>query len=214
MIFSRRPHHLIILGANFLKVYANPKAAPVEWKFPQEFLTHQEVISSDGLKKALTDFFTQQKINNSALVLLSDDIVFHQQFSPPISEDSDNRLQEFLEGIPFTQEQIASAIVNQNTVSLVMAVNRELPQIVCQALESAGGKCAATVPMMAYGHNLHDTLNSEEIDTLLHDKNTPESADILNPQRKKSNPLVPVLVFIIVVLLLVGTFIFFSSASR
>lgn len=178
------PSNIIVLKAKSIVVY-NTKDSSVSRAFPEYILARQEVTKQDELRQALTDFFSKNKVNGKSLILLSNEIVYQKQFTPPIT-DGDPRLSEFISEIPFDPEQLSHCILSENNVSSVFVVNKELPEAVRNSLKIQGDSTYATVPMQAYQKTFHDPLTEEEIKLLRRDRIVPFRAEIL--EVKKSKP--------------------------
>jgi hypothetical protein len=118
--------------------------------FPEGTIRDLEIIDRTKLFTALQEFIKQKQIAPSPVILvLSPNIYFDKTLSKVSAEERDNEAAAFLESIPFAS--IGSRMFNIGSEFRIVAINRDLYEVVKNAFVGLGFKVVAAAPAFVLG---------------------------------------------------------------
>ncbi|MCL4338332.1 LytR C-terminal domain-containing protein [Patescibacteria group bacterium] len=136
---------IVYLNRQQLIFFGSTITSPIKLDIPETVVHNMEIINRDEFNILIKAFIEFYKIMPSRLiVVISHDIYFEKDF-PHLKENvvSDN-MQQFLDMIPF--ENIASRLYHLETISKIIAGNKEVYSSIKMAFEAKGFAIEAIIP--------------------------------------------------------------------
>lgn len=150
--------------------------------FHSSAVRHLEVVSRDEVVKTLVDAFKGANLGKqTAVILLSDHIVFEKlipQSEPGVAQKAVAR---FYHDVPLEEAHIAKKIMPLKGSALALAANRELYQIIIEVAHEFEWKIKAVIPMIPFAKLAEDEqLTPDQVKQILNSDSIFKEADFLN----------------------------------
>lgn len=237
------PKVILLLKRQSLEIYYKNSDKVLSIEFHTSAVRHLEVVSRDEVIKTLVEGFKNANLGKqTAIILLSDHIVFEKLISPHEEGAIQKEIALFYHNVPLDEVHIAKKIMPLKDSSLVLAANRELYQILIEVAHEFEWKINAVIPMTPFAKLAEDAqLTPDQVNRILVADEVFKEADFLDesvligsdkspeksPEEKgesddgiekedaesKSNPLVTLLIALFLISLIIGSLFFFRIIS-
>lgn len=214
--FNNEDRIFLLLKQDRLQLFSK-KNDPLQLTFPQEAVTHQEVIDKKLFEKIMRDFLTHVK-QHEIIIFLDNELVFQKKI-PASSKDEENK---FFNEIPFSQENAVRKAIKITSSIWLFSANRELYQVIMLLLVQQGCRVSYVVPLLlftsftqnhplSFSLFLHIIKNKTLLEkgNLLHEDNQPKQ-NVIQETVSKS-PVIQYIALGISVLILAGVLVFALS---
>ena len=161
---------IIFIQKDKFEYYDEEQSKIFQFIFQPNLIQDLEIVDQDQLLLQIKTFIATNKITPAnILFIVANTVIFEKDFQVVPNTDKNLEIQKFLENIPF--EHVIYKIIDGEKVSKVLALNRELYDVLKFSLESIGFKDLGIVVQSTLGDiflNIQN-LNADMIKyTLLH----------------------------------------------
>ena len=141
----------------------------MEIPFHSSAVRHLEVVSRDEVVKTLVEAFKSASLGRqTAVIALSDQIVFERLISQKNSQDPQKELARFYADVPLDETHIAKKIIPLKGAVLALSANRQLYQLVVEVAHEFEWKIKAVIPMPPFAKVAEDIqLTPEQVSQIL-----------------------------------------------
>lgn len=213
MFFNSRKI-LIYLKRNSLEVYfPDSEEESVVLKFPDNVVSHLEIINQDSYEKLLIDFLSQFEDKKHEVILsLSPDLYFEKVIEIEEGKEiEDKDISTFFDNLPFEDFKISKKIVTLDTNLFLYGTNKLLYEQLIKFLSQKNWYVTFVSPIGIF-FDISDAsgpLSLEIINQILSSKdllklsNLLEDSKAIEPQNKSS-----IMFIILLTIILIGSLIF------
>src|SRR3989344_4024077 len=168
-MFFFGPKVLLLLKRHSLEIYYKNSDKVMEIPFHSSADRHLEVVSRDEVVKTLVEAFKSASLGSqTAVIALSDQIVFERLISQKNSQDPQKELARFFADVPLDETHIAKKIIPLKGAVLALAANRQLYQLVVEVAHEFEWKIKAVIPMTPFAKVAEDIqLTPEQVSQIL-----------------------------------------------
>lgn len=206
---------LAFLHRNQISFYHESWAEVVTLAVPEEICKDLECVGKDDLCTLLSNFFKQNRIQPTEMVLvLSDNVTFsHELENLSENEAKVEEVKKFVQSVPFENKYFKELRFNKR--SIVYVLNRNYYQPIVHCFHTAHFEAVALIPQLAIDESLQSTdltpdlakVIWEQLDTLkknfnflTEEKTVSSVRDISKPSHEREMILVGVFVLLLAVL--------------
>ena len=161
---------IIFIQKDKFEYYDEEQSKIFQFIFQPNLIQDLEIVDQDQLLLQIKTFIATNKITPAnILYIVANTVIFEKDFQIVPNIDKNLEIQKFLENIPF--EHVIYKIIDSEKVSKVLALNRELYDVLKFSLESIGFKDLGIVVQSTLGETFRNSqnLNADMIKyTLLH----------------------------------------------
>ena len=168
-MFFFGPKVLLLLKRHSLEIYYKNSDKVMEIPFHSSAVRHLEVVSRDEVVKTLVEAFKSASLGRqTAVIALSDQIVFERLISQKNSQDPQKELARFYADVPLDETHIAKKIIPLKGAVLALSANRQLYQLVVEVAHEFEWKIKAVIPMTPFAKVAEDIqLTPEQVSQIL-----------------------------------------------
>ncbi len=150
--------------------------------FPLDTVKDLEIINPPSLNTQIKSFMDQNKITPTPLIIiLSENIIFSEDFPQGQVEQQKTEIQKFLDTIPF--EKVNSKVFKLEKGTKVVATNQEYYDTIQKAFEKLGSITLAVIPALVLGNiNTQNGLDTPTLQSIIEKFELFKQYSLLIPQ--------------------------------
>lgn len=226
MLFSKSPQIVLYLKSTFLEFYTlNNLQARFRLDFPVTVVKDQEIFDSKALDKLIYDFLNNFRLGkHSAVMLLSEEIIFQKVIPLTDFADEQHECDKFLSEIPFEPLQLAVKTLKDDADFILYATNKHFFYPIVHILEKYGWRVQSVAPLTAFGSfGKEVSIQIEDVKMILNKivllrqvnfliSNTPQTgipivADRTGAGKKENSKVLITLIILVIIVLIIGFFV-------
>lgn len=226
----------MLLKRRSLEIYHKNSDNVMDIEFDSSAIRHLEVVNRDEVIKTLVDSFKSLHLKKqSAVIALSDHIVFEKLITNQDPAEAKRETLNFFHNVPLDEKNIAKKLIPLKGTVLALGANRELYRIILEVAREFEWKIKAVVPMTLFSKTEEETkLSQDQVNHILNADKDLEESNFLNetaiaqevkPEEKKddeddadsserkTSPLVTVIIALFLVGLIIASLLYFKIIS-
>jgi hypothetical protein len=156
------PQTGIFVSRNSLTFFSSALNEVVELALPKEVARDLEIINQPNLKRTLTSWIEQLKLEPTNIILILDDsICFHNNTNKSVLTEEDPEYKDFLDTVPFEDLLIQNFTLEAGVTTTV--VNQDFLNPLVTTLEQLGMVVVSVSPAFVLGVDFSKTKFNQEI---------------------------------------------------
>ncbi len=165
MLLPNKASVILLVKARLLEIYIKGLDQPHKIEFPEAVVKNLELVDQTKLNEIIISFIAQVRLaKETAVILLSDEVVFEKQITRDTPEKEQQLIDNFLDKIPLDKNHLMRKITPQGDSIFVFGANKNLLEAIRQSFENNGWHIKAIVPEAIFGKlNLLDPEVFEKI---------------------------------------------------
>ncbi|OGE32098.1 hypothetical protein A2631_03190 [Candidatus Daviesbacteria bacterium RIFCSPHIGHO2_01_FULL_44_29] len=189
-VFNKRPQALLLLKKNALQVYSGHDFEVLELEFPVSVVANLQVLEPLRYQELIYEALSSSDLRSqTALLLLSDEIIFQENRSFSSPEQLDREVVQFLETLPLLPEEVATVRIETQGQLYIFATNKHLFMPVVAEFENQGWQIASVSPALFYGEfGSKEVLEEGEVKQTIKEYSTSAHIDFLHTEKRSFTP--------------------------
>lgn len=148
-MFSLDSKSLIFIKKEKLEIFTGKIRD--ELIFPSSTISNLEVLNPPAFEKSINEFLIKFKLKKSKLVIvLSEDIYFQKELPKNLDEQTEVKVSEFLNTVPFEPAKIGFKKIEKGDSIELIAANRSVFKIVQKVAVDLGALVLAVTPLTIF----------------------------------------------------------------
>ncbi|MFA5933458.1 MAG: LytR C-terminal domain-containing protein [Microgenomates group bacterium] len=209
----------ILVNNKSIELIVSDKSKKLE--FPADTIQNQEILDSRKYTGLVTNFFNENNLRDeSAVILLSQEIIYEKDISFKSPEEEEKEIMEFLNTIPFENKKIALVKIPKAETEKLIGTNKDLYSFLLDTCVLMKLQVEAVVPFKKLGEIDKGAVSWKVIPPLVEKINSSEPDNFLivssgyGAKRNNKKYFIAIFVgFLLVVLIFLAEF-FLKSAEQ